>query len=134
MELEKRFKFYCDVDNSEFQTPSIITGNKNRSDIVILKGNLCLILELTVGFETNLRRNSERKFKNYKDLIIRLNDTYNFKFVNLSMGAIRVIGMDVNIWSGVGSNPVGSVGQDLNLQKLNYQCLTTSVTVVLVVR
>ena len=33
-----------------------------------------------------------------------------------------------------GSSPVGSVGRNLNLQKLNYQYLTTSVAVVLVVR
>ena len=36
--------------------------------------------------------------------------------------------------SGAGSSPAGSLGRDLNLQKLNYQCLTTSVAVVLVVR
>ena len=36
--------------------------------------------------------------------------------------------------SGAGSSPAGSVGRDLNLQKLKYQCLTTSVAVVLVVR
>ena len=36
--------------------------------------------------------------------------------------------------SGAGSSPGGSVGRDLNLQKLNYQYLTTSVAVVLVVR
>ena len=36
--------------------------------------------------------------------------------------------------SGAGSNPAGSVGRDLNLLKLNYQYLTTSVAVVLVVR
>ena len=36
--------------------------------------------------------------------------------------------------SGAGSSPAGSVGWDLNLQKLNYQCLTTNVAVVLVVR
>ena len=35
---------------------------------------------------------------------------------------------------GAGSSPAGSVGRDLNLQKLNYQYLTTSVAVVLVVR
>ena len=34
--------------------------------------------------------------------------------------------------SGAGSSPAGSVGRDLNLQKLNYQYLTTSVEVVLV--
>ena len=36
--------------------------------------------------------------------------------------------------SGAGSSPAGSVGRDLNLQKLNYHYLTTSVAVVLVVR
>ena len=40
----------------------------------------------------------------------------------------------VNICSGAGSNPTGSVGRDFNLQKLNYQYLTTRVAVVLVVR
>ena len=34
--------------------------------------------------------------------------------------------------SGAGSSPAGSVGRDLNLQKLRYQYLTTSVAVVLV--
>ena len=36
--------------------------------------------------------------------------------------------------SGAGSSPAGSVGRDLNFQNLNYQYLTTSVAVVLVVR
>ena len=36
--------------------------------------------------------------------------------------------------SGAGSSPAGSVSRDLNLRKLNYQYLTTSVAVVLVVR
>ena len=36
--------------------------------------------------------------------------------------------------SGAGSSPAGSVGRDLNLQKLSYQWLTTSVAVVLIVR
>ena len=36
--------------------------------------------------------------------------------------------------SGAGSSPAGSVGRDLNLQKLNYQCLTTSVAVLFCVQ
>ena len=36
--------------------------------------------------------------------------------------------------SGAGSSPAGSVSRDLNLQKLNYQYLTTSVAVLLVLR
>ena len=34
---------------------------------------------------------------NYKDLITRLNNTYNVKFVNLSMDRIGVIGTDSNV-------------------------------------
>ena len=41
-------KVYCDVNNSEFQTPSVITGNDKRPDIVVLKDKTCMILELTV--------------------------------------------------------------------------------------
>ena len=36
--------------------------------------------------------------------------------------------------NGAGSSPAGSVVQELNLRKLNYQYLTTGVAVVLVVR
>ena len=35
--------------------------------------------------------------------------------------------------SSAGSSPAGSVGRDLNLQKLRYQYLTAGVAVVLVV-
>ena len=35
--------------------------------------------------------------------------------------------------SGAGSSPADSVGRDLNLQKLNYYYLTTSVAVVVLV-
>ena len=40
----------------------------------------------------------------------------------------------VIIFKPAGSSPTGTVGRDLNLQKLNYQCLTTRVAVVLVSR
>ena len=49
-------KLYCDVENSEFPTPSVITGDQERPDLVVMKGNQCLILELTIGFETNLEK------------------------------------------------------------------------------
>ena len=88
----KDIKIYCDVENSEFLTPSIITGDEERPDIVAIKGNLCLILELTVGFETNIEKNSNRKNATYDALITRLNKKYQVRFVNLSMGGIGVIG------------------------------------------
>ena len=88
---------YCDIENSEFLTPSVITGDEKRPDIVVVKEKLCMILELTVGFETNIQKNTERKGNHYKDLITRLNTTYQVRFVNLSMGAIGVIGKDSNL-------------------------------------
>ena len=88
---------YCDIDNAEFQTPCVITGDEMRPDIVVIKEDLCMILELTVGFETNMKKNMERKGNHYKDLISRLNNTHKVKFVNLSMGSIGVIGKDSNL-------------------------------------
>ena len=73
-------KVYCDVNNSEFQTPSVITGNNKRPDIVVLKDKTCMILELTVGFETNILKNSKRKLENYKDLVQRLEEKYDVKY------------------------------------------------------
>ena len=90
-------KMYCDVENSEFQTPSIITGDEKRPDIVAIKDNRCMILELTVGFETNIEKNIERKRASYEELITRLKRKYQVSFVNLSMGAIGVIGKGCNL-------------------------------------
>ena len=80
--------------DSEFQTPSVITGDTERPDIVIIKEKECFILELTVGFETNIRKNSERKQKKYVDLVKRLEKDYNVKYFDLSMGAIGTIGTE----------------------------------------
>ena len=53
-----------------------------------------MILELTVGFETNILKNSKWKLENYKDLVKRLEEKYDVKYVDLSMGAIGVIGKE----------------------------------------
>ena len=53
-----------------------------------------MVLELTVGFETNILKNSKRKLEDYKDLIKRLKETYDVKYVDLCMVAIGVIGKD----------------------------------------
>ena len=71
-----------------FPSPSVITGEEKRPDIVFKKGQSLFILELTVGYETNIEKNSIRKNESYKNLIAELTPTYNVKFINLSMGAI----------------------------------------------
>ena len=53
-------QIYADLPGS--RTPSIITGDTYRPDLLLLTPDDKLyIVELTVGFETNLHNNVERK-------------------------------------------------------------------------
>jgi hypothetical protein len=46
------------VDLPGFLNPSIVTGDEYRPDLLLKTKDNCLyILELTVGYETNLRNN-----------------------------------------------------------------------------
>ena len=55
--------------------------------------NKCLyILELTIGYETNLTSNIARKDRKYQDLIRTLKCQYhNVKFINLSVSTLGVL-------------------------------------------
>ena len=72
----------------------MITGDAERPDIVVVKERSCYLIELTVGFETNITKNSERKRMKYKDLTERLENDYTVKYCDLSLGAIGVIGTE----------------------------------------
>ena len=67
-------------------SPSIITGDAYRPDIVIKNENTLVILELTAGYETNIKKNSIRKHNHYKQLINELGREYSIRFINLSIG------------------------------------------------
>ncbi len=59
------------VDLPGYKSPSIITGDTYRPDMLLLPSNkIIYIIELTVGFESNLRKNAERKKLKYKELVI----------------------------------------------------------------
>ena len=74
-----------------FASPNIISGYEQRPDTVIKRNNNLWILELSVGFETNLEKNRNAKNLRYNTLIQRLKTTYRkVKFINLSLGAIGV--------------------------------------------
>ena len=71
-----------------FASPSIISGDVN---MIMKRNNDLWILELSVGFETNLEKNSNAKNLKYNTLIQRLKATYRkIKFINLSLGAIDI--------------------------------------------
>ena len=75
------------ADLPSFASPSLITGKSLSQDKTLY------LLELTVGFETNILTNSKRKSNKYNALIKDLNSQFStVHFVNLSMGALGYLG------------------------------------------
>ena len=64
----KQCTAYADLPS--FLSPCFITGESNRRDLLLLTDkNILYILELTVGFETNIKNNSDRKATKYSSLM-----------------------------------------------------------------
>ena len=82
------------VDLPGYLSPSIITGDTLRPDLVLTIENKCIyILELTIGFESNLQTNATRKREKYQDLINKQLNYYKdleAKFVNVSISSLGV--------------------------------------------
>ncbi|CAB4027156.1 Alkaline phosphatase, partial [Paramuricea clavata] len=65
----ERSKMYVDLPG--FISPSVITGDELRPDLLLtIENKILYILELTVGFETNLKTNSDRKHEKSLKAII----------------------------------------------------------------
>ena len=64
-------------------------------DLVLVLNNASIyVLELTVGFESNIKLNSDRKANKYHPPIGSLQKSYStVKFVNLSMRALGIFGI-----------------------------------------
>ena len=58
-----------------FASPSIISDNKQRPAMIIKRNNDLWILELSVGFETNLEKNINANNLRHNTLIQRLKTT-----------------------------------------------------------
>ena len=82
------------ADLPSFLSPSFITGDSLRPDLALLIDNSSLyIIELTVGFESDVQINSDRKKTKYASLISDLTPAYsNVTFVNLSMSVLGIMG------------------------------------------
>ena len=77
-----------------FPSPSLITGDSLRPDLVLVSNSSCVyLLEVTVGFESNIQINSDRKATKYLPLIADLQNSYStVKLINLSMSALEILG------------------------------------------
>ena len=88
----KNALLYADLPS--FPSPSLITGHSLRPDLVLVLNNTTVyLLELTVGFESNIKVNSERKAAKYHPLLSNLRTEYtNINFVNILMSALGIYG------------------------------------------
>ena len=88
----KQCTVYADLPS--FLSQCFITGESYRPDLLLLTDkNILYVLELTVGFETNMQNNSDGKATKYSSLINDLSLSYSkVQFVNLSMSAIVAMG------------------------------------------
>ena len=58
------------VDLPGYISPCLLTGDKLRPDLLITLQTKCIyILELTIGYESNLQNNATRKRQKYENLI-----------------------------------------------------------------
>ena len=92
----ERSKLYVDLPG--FISPSVVTGDQFRPDLLLsIENRILYILELTVGFETNLQVNSDRKHQKYLTLIADQENVYDsVKFVNVSVSSLGVFGESTN--------------------------------------
>ena len=81
---------YADIP--EFRNPSILTGDVYRPDLLLVTPDKSLyILELTVGYETNLHKNVVRKREKYHNLVKEQSKHfYSVKFINLSISSLGI--------------------------------------------
>ena len=92
---------YADIPG--FVNPSVITGDRLRPDLLLVTENRCLyILELTIGYESNLQVNANRKRQKYLDLIKEQEADYDkVKFVNLSLSTLGVFSRSSENFDGM---------------------------------
>ena len=88
--INDRFLLYA--DGNGLSSPSIMTGDNYRTDLLFLIQSKCLyILELTVGFESSLRNNAVRKKGKYMNLVKDMRSNFRcVKFANLFMSSLGV--------------------------------------------
>ena len=77
-----------------FPSRSLITRDPQRPDLVLMLNNTSVyVLELTVGFESNIKINNNRTARKYHPLIAILQRSYSSVYlVNLSMSALGIYG------------------------------------------
>ena len=87
------------VSLPQYLFPFLVTGENLRPDMLISTlSNTRYVLELSVGFETNLDNNGHRNFTKYRYLLHDLTSNYCYvQFVNLSIGSLGIFGQSCDL-------------------------------------
>ena len=72
------------ADLPSFLSPTLITGDSLRPDLILIsKNNDLYILELLIGLETNIKVDSDQKESKYTSLHLELGSKYKqITFIN----------------------------------------------------
>ena len=102
------------------------TGDDLRPNMLIsTPSNTLYVLELSVGFETNLDNNASRKFSKYRYLLNDLTSKYrHVKFVNLSIGSLGIFGQS--------SDSFIQMCSDLTIDKAHANYIITKLTTIII--
>ena len=111
------------VDIPGYKSPSTITGDCFRPDLLLSFSNKCLyIVKLTVGYETNLEKNAKRKKAQYSELVIDQSDHFEkVNFVNISMSSLGVYGKECSAFISM----LNDLGFNENDRKYCIKRMTT---------
>ena len=91
LESIKSIDIYIDIPG--YKCPTMITGENQRPDLIVISNNKLYLLELIAGYETNISLNSKRKEESYRALMDSLAHLYNSgKFIKLSLGSLGIYG------------------------------------------
>ena len=87
-----KIKIHCDIEG--YINPLVIIGDENRPDMIVTQNKSTIfVLELTVGFETNLDYNTKLNASKYREMLKSPENKFEkVNFVNLSMGALGIVG------------------------------------------
>ena len=114
------------VDLPGFLSPCILTGDLLRPDLLLCIGtDTIYIVELTVGFETNITTNADRKRNKYLQLTRDLSSKYRYtKFINLSMSSIGIFGKSCKSFI--------EMCNDLGIEKQHLNYILSKITAIII--
>ena len=110
------------VDLPSFPSPSVITGDNLRPDLLLeTADNILHILELTIGFETNAKCNAQRKEAKYSTLVKNLSKYYqDVKFINLSLSCLGIYDQSCTMFM--------EMCNELKLESRHQKCIISKIT------